>query len=950
MVEKEKKVTALVAFATSLSNRLHRLSSDPGPPDSTPDDRPLADLKPALTTHLVATFPLPPSSALVAKREPLDRLATEIWNHATRLGRQQEAERTVDTRTLCLVRGFAVLALDTAAGGEKDGGTEEVDKGVRIMRVALKAARCWVEAGKAEETGLMRVLECAAGWEGRLKEAGGGDVDAVEVVGRLRAEYWMLRTVHAWKQSRLDLAEHMFLKSELESSRLAPDIADMLTDTLFEIGKDLFDKRQYEDAVKWLDRAFTAIEQRNLEELDHDAVELRLATLNFLVRAYLRVGDPDSKQKARKIVNLLELEHDHKIVVQLLKLDVLSADLELDIEQYYAVVVRMIGLMVFTDSAFKTIMHHVHKIKSKNTELAGKALDKLLHTRLLTNANKQWIEKVVVTQVWIYVDSGDDQPSNLLRDLLDVVLHDSHTFEAPATHAAQTILWKRTEIAYSQGKYMEAESWCNIALHPLFQKAGDLNKAKIARKIILCSVARHEHNTARKVFFEMSDSAKNAPMTRYLMYKSAIRDQQPDFAAECLDVICRQSSKDATLLYACVMEAQQSVDKHQAILALQKVLEKYDYGTPVGVHLPALLRSTIRLLVPHLGSAENINENAMEELCKVFEGAVVQATKAARRLHDQEMTDPIFTEPELEWFSRNSYNISLKYCGSTHPSHLLSDAATSGSAMSLGAATRADLAAKRAQLLRYELESALKRNDWDGLDALWDECFDVQDTNSTHTGDIGGKAKDKGGNWYIHHLETLADLALVIHAELTKADTTNLENGSSTSTHRARILGVLQRIVNQSWQAGGEKGADVVHLARWIRCLFQLSLDGGAGAAAVDQDAIPLQCVEQASDVITSVGIASVISSSTSSGRRASSGDAAPVGANAYPQNEADWLASTAFNRGVDFFCAGDDARCQRWVERALQLAKAAERGGGVRGLHGVLQEKYKGLLRWEED
>ncbi|EOD44726.1 putative zip4 protein [Neofusicoccum parvum UCRNP2] len=264
-----------MTFATSLSNRLHRLSSDPDPPDSTPDDRPLADLKPALTTHLVTTFPLPPSSALIAKREPLDRLATEIWNHATRLGRQQEAERAVDRRTLCLVRGFAVLALDAAAGGEKDGGSE-VDKG-------------------------------------------------------------------AWKQSRLDLAEHMFLKSELESSRLAPDIADMLTDTLFEIGKDLFDKRQYEDAVKWLDWAFTAIEQRNLEELDHDAVELRLATLNFLVRAYLRVDDPDSKQKARKIVNLLELEHDHKIVVQLLKLDVLSADSELDIEQYYAVVVRMIG-------------------------------------------------------------------------------------------------------------------------------------------------------------------------------------------------------------------------------------------------------------------------------------------------------------------------------------------------------------------------------------------------------------------------------------------------------------------------------------------------------------------------------------------------------------------------------------------------------------------------------
>jgi hypothetical protein len=61
-------------------------------------------------------------------------------------------------------------------------------------------------------------------------------------------------------------------------------------------------------------------------------------------------------------------------------------------------------------------------------------------------------------------------------------------------------------------------------------------------------------------------------------------------AEECLDVVCRQSSKDATLLYACVLEAQNAGCKQQAIVAHQKVLQKYDYSAPAGVHLPALLR------------------------------------------------------------------------------------------------------------------------------------------------------------------------------------------------------------------------------------------------------------------------------------------------------------------------------------------------------------------------
>jgi hypothetical protein len=104
----------------------------------------------------------------------------------------------------------------------------------------------------------------------------------------------------------------------------------------------------------------------------------------------------------------------------------------------------------------------------------------------------------------------------------------------------------------------------------------------------------------------MSDSGRDESVTRYLMYKVGLGSGDMELgenldisdrshilittAAECLDHICRSSAKDATLLYACVMEAQSAGDKKQAISALERVLDKYDCSAPTGIHLPALLR------------------------------------------------------------------------------------------------------------------------------------------------------------------------------------------------------------------------------------------------------------------------------------------------------------------------------------------------------------------------
>ena len=64
-----------------------------------------------------------------------------------------------------------------------------------------------------------------------------------------------------------------------------------------------------------------------------------------------------------------------------------------------------------------------------------------------------------------------------------------------------------------------------------------------------------------------------------------------------------------------------------------------------------------------------------------------------------------------------------------------------------------------------------------------------------------------------------------------------------------------------------------------------------------------------------------------------------------YPPVELEWLATTTFNRAVDFYCADEDEACRRWADRALDLATSYPDEGAFRR---VLQEKYLALT-WEK-
>jgi hypothetical protein len=80
----------------------------------------------------------------------------------------------------------------------------------------------------------------------------------------------------------MDTAEHMFAKCKKLTNALTPNSAEPLADLLFEIGKDSLTKRNYETAIRWLERAYDTLGELDMEMLSPEASELRLSTMHSI--------------------------------------------------------------------------------------------------------------------------------------------------------------------------------------------------------------------------------------------------------------------------------------------------------------------------------------------------------------------------------------------------------------------------------------------------------------------------------------------------------------------------------------------------------------------------------------------------------------------------------------------------------------------------------------------
>ncbi|KAK4655881.1 sporulation-specific protein 22 [Podospora pseudocomata] len=921
----ERRITPCVEFANRLLNLL-----------SVPNDIPAAEeLTEEITEHidklhLLCQRPQPSSSAQHHQQQhspeeiDIDGVGVKLWNLCTRLWRDcndpinpPEAPNT-RLRKLALygkALGFWLVVFARSARNKRKRRSDLVD----VIKLGLKITRDLVGTKETKLSG--NALQIVADHKTHLQDLGreGWMEEEVSEVNCLEVEYFIWRTALAWVEGRLDVAEHMYSSAERLRGFLTRDYTERLADVLYEIGKSLSGKEDYKIAVKWLERANEVVNSVGVEQLTREGVELRLAILQALITALLGTGTEENYGKAKNYVDFVEVEMGNKMVVCLLKLEVMykTPNAEVFDEEGYADVLRhMIRNFdgkkgMGSGAEFKLVVHHVRRLHDKAPGAGCAVMDDfiLVLRTLGGTGGQEFMEKALVTRMWMMTQQRDSMET--VRRLGELFGNVARAVSAEAAVAAQALLWKKLELSYTQGEYALAEAWCQLALAPIFEKGGPGNNAKL-----------ESMETATRVINDMSATSWKEPMTAYLAFKVAIRTEDRVLAGKCLETIS-QIPEHVDFLGACIAESQKAGDVICAIAALKKLQDRYEYKEPNPIHLPALFRCTIRLLNMLVDRADAGENGVVEDLCDMFDAVVVALEKQKK----ENPRRKLFTVDELEWFSRNSYNLALKntttwdlryivrmltscvhITGHFPPdmggsqlvemglkmlfsqfiisSALVSQARAEDNVTKqleyytamrehvlafdtdlpellprLDEHSRDDMLRKHATLLTFDFEAAVVLEAWD---------------------DLGGIVQRAVGCKSVTAFQAMADSLL-----------------------RARAPGqvlysTMRKLVNEIWAL---EAFDAVKLAKYTRCLFQATLP-------VD-DGLAMRLLEEACGKAREL-------------RESEAG---------WPEEELEWMAATAFNHGIDCFAAGERERARGWGEGAVKLAGFCRDGGGLEGV-----------------
>ena len=245
----------------------------------------------------------------------------------------------------------------------------------------------------------------------------------------------------AWRQERLDLAELWLQKLGSREDVVDPSTAETLADLFFEIGKSEEEKSKALEAMTWLTKAHDIIISQDLECLSIDAGELQVAIMHALVKILIKEDSEENRKKAWNLIQELDIVHGDRLAVLLLKLDLYRLDHNFPPQDFGDVLQRIVRTVQLTDTNVATILHLIHKLRSRSPRIAHAILVSLAMERLVGSGDIGWLEKTLITTTWNCTTSSDLADANsLLKELFDTVFEATgKALSQSATHAAQVV-------------------------------------------------------------------------------------------------------------------------------------------------------------------------------------------------------------------------------------------------------------------------------------------------------------------------------------------------------------------------------------------------------------------------------------------------------------------------------------------------------------------------------
>ncbi|KAK9248006.1 meiosis protein SPO22/ZIP4 like-domain-containing protein [Lipomyces tetrasporus] len=854
----------------------------------------------------------------------LDDVGTRLWNESTILIRE-DAEK-VDKTAVCTVRCAACFIIDCAEKLAKTNSGE-----YRVFKCYLKALKMCLE----HEEGILAtklVDRLSKLYDALLKKdpRSASDQRTFSVVS---IEYYVLRIALAWKQENTALMDLMYSKlpPHLSPAGIPARKLESLIDIFYQIGTDLLRKKQYENADKWLGLGADLFLHSDSDgDLSETAIELKFNVMRNQIRALCYTGEADEIAKAKNLLRAMEDEFPSTIWFLMLKFDVVKNDKASSPDAMLDVIMQMIFLGNLTATAFKIIMSTIQSLLNHNPVLACKALDYLLTKKLSLSDQQDWLQEAFVLRVTaISKDTSMQQHDsvNALNKLFaDMEKLISEPISAKAVNGGQIILWRIGESYFASEKFDVALEWFRLGLHPIFYNSGEINKAKIIRKVMLCEFSLQNYPAVRGIYSEMPAACQESPLTQYILYKTALATFDDALAQDCLKKISTSQTADVRLISACAMEAQERDNKPITLAAMKLVVQKLrnkDNASPgQDIRVPALLRCIIRLMVLSIEkAAPNKAVDEIDQLCQYFENAYALAKQSQAK----QIIEGGFDANECEWFARNAYNTALKGCKHWPPESTLR---LSDCSLKFIGLYHAKIDVNDTQAMDIIL--------WQRITALFlsssaavymarlrehvaeqRELFQIARRHvrtfrqaSAEYGQYISRKPEFNDNIERRQLDLKAKLVAMLAFDFEAA--ANLEIWSelpnlteeilklkpelrifeslvdvllSASSPVDETLIVLQMILSATLL---DQDNEIEKLSRWVRCLVTVSLPRRQEVAE-----------QILSQVLVKLGDFK----------------------ERYPLEETHWLSTTCWNYGVDLYCTNNIPGCKRWCEIAISFA-----------------------------
>ncbi|GAA5867849.1 hypothetical protein JCM3774_005880 [Rhodotorula dairenensis] len=636
---------------------------------------------------------------------------------------------------------------------------------------------------------------------------------------------------------------------------------------------------------------------------------LQVAALKALAHAYLTASPAHSRwdQAEETLIMVLEFEpEDAASLRRLLKIVIARGASDSDIEEIF-----MRALKHTQEEDVYSVVAALELLpeKRKSTRL-GILLSICKRASLESNASAP-LSQLFAAAFLLASDSDYAQIEAALREVQ--AANPEHRVNEASAFTVTTSIWRIAEKAEKEGRLSSAAGWSLLGVEPIFSKIGTVLQGKLARKSVLAYVQAGDTDAAQTVLRSpilQGDHAKN----HFVKFYASGTDADQALGA-IHDLVRAPDVNPSLLLWAHKVALERGGQElaSQILRAVAAACQDTSEGRVGNIDIDVLVltRSIIRALVRDFKNAEHPEQRIalLRDISEQLEsGMQTIRTRSARGLPGEDLGK------ELVWLYKTAYNLAAEY------QHEWDAASSSGifrlvvelMSYSLRSGTASDpevtpkLVACRLALLSRELDEARRTTAaGDRVAAYTAVLIEAREVLA-----LLAQAGPRGGD-KTEAKKKAATLAVLVEAlcELGKWEDV-LDFALSFEGDSAQPLSALKLLVgividpesacpHETLSKILRKTLDVLYRGRdvdqprmaiWLRAIVLSLLHRRDLEEA-------LKYIENAAHFI---------------GQPQST----------YPSEEADWMAATAWDEGVELYAAASPRSGHAWCQVAVTIAQ----------------------------